>query len=226
MFLVEGLLVSTITANFKTTTKQSEIHKKEAKINLQGLEESQRSLRQTEELYRTLTQNLPKVAVFLFDRNLRLTSVDGPEIEVFGLSKDDFNRKNLAETVTPEIYKVLEPVCLQALEGKLNFVEFLCTNQVYLVQTLPVKDENGQISGGLAISQNITTRKEAEREIIKLNQALELKVKELETLLEVIPIGIGIHRIDNNRGDPVSYSIIPQVQTVADDGIEETFCFS
>jgi MFS family permease len=42
------------------------------------------------------------------------------------------------------------------------------------------------------ITQNVTNRKQAEAKIIKLNQALNRRVKELQTLLEVIPTGIGI----------------------------------
>ena len=39
---------------------------------------------------------------------------------------------------------------------------------------------------------DISERKQAEEQILKLNQSLNRRIKELETLLEVIPIGIGI----------------------------------
>ena len=46
--------------------------------------------------------------------------------------------------------------------------------------------------GAVSYSRDITERKEAEGRISELNRDLERRVGELETLLEVIPIGIGI----------------------------------
>jgi PAS domain S-box-containing protein len=51
---------------------------------------------------------------------------------------------------------------------------------------------DGQFQGYIGSVIDITERKQAEVEIIKLNQCLDRRIKELETLLEVIPIGIGI----------------------------------
>lgn len=48
----------------------------------------------------------------------------------------------------------------------------------------------GWASWGIGV--DISDRKMAEQEVIRLNQSLNRQVKQLETLLEVIPIGIGI----------------------------------
>lgn len=192
LFVIEGLLISALTANFQSSKQQSNTDKTEAQINLKDLLQSQRSLRQGEELYRTLTQNLPNGVVFLFDRDMRFMGAEGTELQIFGLPKEEFQGKTLHETVLPETYELIEPAYRSTLQGTPMCIEIPYNNQVYLVQTFPVKDENSKIMTGLAIFQNVTNRKQAEAKIIKLNQALNRRVKELQTLLEVIPTGIGI----------------------------------
>lgn len=192
LFVIEGLLISALTANFQSSKQQSDSDKTEARINLKDLLQSQRSLRQREELYRTLTQNLPNGVVFLFDRDMRFMGAEGTELQIFGLPKEEFQGKTLHETVLPETYQLIEPAYRSTLQGTPMCIEIPYKNQVYLIQTFPVKDENSKIMTGLAIFQNVTNRKQAEAKIIKLNQALNRRVKELQTLLEVIPTGIGI----------------------------------
>ena len=192
LFIIEGLLISALTANFQSSKQQSDTDKTEAQINLKDLLQSQRSLRQGEELYRTLTQNLPNGVVFLFDRDMRFMGAEGTELQIFGLPKEEFQGKTLHETVLPETYDLIEPAYRSTLQGTPMCIEIPYNNQVYLIQTFPVKDENSKIMTGLAIFQNVTSRKQAEAKIIKLNQALNRRVKELQTLLEVIPTGIGI----------------------------------
>ncbi|MBD2040472.1 PAS domain S-box protein [Microcoleus sp. FACHB-672] len=53
-------------------------------------------------------------------------------------------------------------------------------------------DERGNPYKWIGVNTDITERHLAQEKILKLNQALERRVKELQTLLEVIPIGIGI----------------------------------
>lgn len=192
LFVIDGLLISALTANFQSSKQQSDTDKTEAQINLKDLLQSQRSLRQGEELYRTLTQNLPNGVVFLFDRDMRFMGAEGTELQIFGLPKEEFQGKTLHETVLPETYELIEPAYRSTLQGTPMCIEIPYNNQVYLIQTFPVKDENSKILTGLAIFQNVTNRKQAEAKIIKLNQALNRRVKELQTLLEVIPTGIGI----------------------------------
>ncbi|MBW4475157.1 MAG: PAS domain-containing protein [Stenomitos rutilans HA7619-LM2] len=54
------------------------------------------------------------------------------------------------------------------------------------------RDETSQPFRMSGIVSDITVRKQAEAEIVELNRALERRVVELQTLLDVIPIGIAI----------------------------------
>lgn len=221
LFVIEGLLISALTANFQSSKQQSDTDKTEAQINLKDLLQSQRSLRQGEELYRTLTQNLPNGVVFLFDRDMRFMGAEGTELQIFGLPKEEFQGKTLHETVLPETYELIEPAYRSTLQGTPMCIEIPYNNQVYLIQTFPVKDENSKILTGLAIFQNVTNRKQAEAKIIKLNQALNRRVKELQTLLEVIPTGIGIaEELAMQYATTHGVEILDsEIEVVRDDGV-------
>lgn len=57
---------------------------------------------------------------------------------------------------------------------------------------VPRFTSDGDFLGYIGSCIDITERKTAAEEVFKLNQSLDRQVKKLETLLEVIPIGIGI----------------------------------
>ena len=75
----------------------------------------------------------------------------------------------------------------------------------------------GKFLGYLGSCIDITDRKVTEAEVIQLNQSLNRQVQELETLLDVIPIGIGIahdpacHTIRVNRSFAKQLGISSQV---------------
>lgn len=80
-------------------------------------------------------------------------------------------------------------------------------------------DSNGQAVRSLGVIFDITQRKQAEESILQLNQQLQEKVTELQTLLDVIPIGIGIaedsecHYIRANPAFAQILNLPPHVNT-------------
>ena len=75
----------------------------------------------------------------------------------------------------------------------------------------PIRDALGQVIGGVAVTVDITRRKRAEEEIAKLNQDLQRRVTELQTIFETAPLGLAItedaagHRI---RGNPANERLL------------------
>jgi PAS domain S-box-containing protein len=124
---------------------------------------AEEALRKSEELYHTLVRNFPNGAVFLFDQDLRYTIADGAGLATIGLSKKALEGKTLEEAWPPETCAMIEPHYRAALVGKMTTVEVPYANQVHLVHTLPVKNEQGDIFAGMVMMQDITQRKEVER---------------------------------------------------------------
>ncbi|HEY9676181.1 MAG TPA: PAS domain S-box protein, partial [Waterburya sp.] len=132
----------------------------------------------SEEQYRTLAQNFPNGAVLLFDRNLRYTLAEGTGLAAVGLSKELLEEKTIWESFPPKISAILEPIYRKALTGKATTCEIPYGEYVYLVHTVPVKNEQGETVGGMTATQDITELKQAERELRQLKDELEVRVQE------------------------------------------------
>ncbi len=119
------------------------------------------ALRQSEELYRTLTKNFPNGAVILFDSNLRHILADGTGLAEWGLSKELLEGKTLHECFPPEVCRFLAPAYKKALAGKPSVFEQEYAQKTYQVRAVPVLDDCGKIISGLVMTQNITELKQA-----------------------------------------------------------------
>ena len=56
----------------------------------------------------------------------------------------------------------------------------------------PIRDARGQVIGASQIARDVTAKKLADREVKRLNHELQERVGELQTLLDVLPIGVWI----------------------------------
>jgi PAS domain S-box-containing protein len=136
------------------------------------------NLAQQEQKYRTLVQNFPNGAVLLFDHDLRYTLVDGKGLAEVGLSKELMEGKIMYEFLPPESAEILEPIYREALSGGASTFEMPYADHTYLIDTLPIKNEQGEILCGMVMSQDITERKRAELSLLQLKDQLEIKVQE------------------------------------------------
>ncbi|HEY9726849.1 MAG TPA: PAS domain S-box protein [Chroococcales cyanobacterium] len=119
-------------------------------------------LTRSEQLYRTMARNFPNGVVLLFDRDLRYILAEGTGLAAVGLSKESMEGKTLWEALPSETCIQIEPTYRAALAGTVTVTEVCHENRVYLVHTLPVKNEQGEIFAGMVMSQDITDRKQAE----------------------------------------------------------------
>lgn len=95
----------------------------------------------------------------------------------------------------PERWRQMHQRCLAGAIEKCDedlFVRADGRQQWTRWETHPWYTATDEIGGIIIFAEDITQRKQSETAILQLNQELQQKVTELQTLLEVIPIGIGI----------------------------------
>jgi PAS domain S-box-containing protein len=141
------------------------------------------ALHRSEKLYRTLTHSFPNGAVIVFDHELRYLLVDGQELEHMGYVREAMEGRTIWETLPLEVAQQVEPVYRAALAGEAQINTIVGPNNIYLLNTLPLLDENGEIYAGMGIAINITEQKRAE-------EALRRSEERLQYLLTNAPVAI------------------------------------
>ncbi|MEG4853923.1 PAS domain S-box protein [Microcoleus sp. B5-D4] len=135
------------------------------------------SLEKSQEMYRTLIKHYPNGSVFLFDRDLRYTLVDGQGLAAVGLSKEQLEGKTLWEVSPPEDWSLFEAKYRAALAGEENTFEYKYRDRVYSTTIFPVKNDREEIFAGIVVTQDITEKKQAEIALEEITNQLEIKYK-------------------------------------------------
>ncbi len=144
--------------------------------------ETEMALRKSEELYRTLAQNFPDGAVVLFNHQLCFTLAEGRELAKLRLPKDKWEGAAPKDVFPPSASAIMERYYQNALKGQTDHFEITLGDNDYAVQTLPVRNDQGEIMAGMALMQNITGRKRSE-EAIRKSEARYREIAQREELI-------------------------------------------
>ncbi|OWY68855.1 hypothetical protein B7486_24370 [cyanobacterium TDX16] len=120
------------------------------------------ALRQNEARLRAVATNLPNGAVFIVDRDLRYLLAEGKALEDAGMTSEDLVGKTLWEVLDPTLVARYEPYYRQALGGEPFSWEHCSHERYYISHGTPLYDDRGEVNAVLAVSHDITARKEAE----------------------------------------------------------------
>ncbi|SEW23415.1 PAS domain-containing protein [Natrinema salifodinae] len=148
--------------------------------------EFQRRLAESERRYRTLIEHFPNGAVALFDEDLQYQIVGGSAFDEIEDTAGDIVGKTLWERYHPELSERMEPKLRAALEGETNAFELAFHDRDWMAYTVPVIDDDGEIFGGMVMVQNITERKERERELRERERRLEQYKEYTDAILDAI----------------------------------------
>ena len=123
--------------------------------------QAEAALRRSERLYRALAHNFPNGAVVLYDHDLRYIIADGQGLAPAGLAGRELEGKTAPEALPPELAAEVTPVYHAVLAGETRVTEVEFGGRIYEAHNLPLRDEQGQVFAGMAMTQDITALKQA-----------------------------------------------------------------
>ena len=123
--------------------------------------------------YRTLIENFPDGAVFLFDRSYQYVQAGGQELAAVGLSSEEVTGSTPDELFPDEIADELVQYYSKTLDGTTHTFEQEYAGERYRIQTVPVRTGDAEVTHGIAVSTNITEQAVQRRELKRQKDGLE-----------------------------------------------------
>ncbi|WP_207591740.1 PAS domain S-box protein [Halomontanus rarus] len=136
-------------------------------------------LEASERRYRTFAEYFPNGAVALFDDEMVYTLAAGQGFDDVPVDPEELEGRSLRAVWDEAVADRLEPTYRAALAGEERSVEISYADREWVSHAVPVTDDRGTVFAGMTMVQDITDRKERERELAKY-----------ETIVETIDDGI------------------------------------
>lgn len=159
--------------------------------------QAEQTLQEREAILRLFAQFAP-AGIAMFDRDMRYLMASQRWVDDYNLDSIESLIGRSHYEVFPDVPERWKQVHQRSLAGAIETCDedlFVRTNgsQHWIRwEVRPWYRATNEIGGIIVFSEDITQRKQAEASVLQLNRELQQKVAELQTLLDVIPIGIGI----------------------------------
>jgi PAS domain S-box-containing protein len=143
---------------------------------------SGRAVSATQLLLETVIESVPD-PIYVKDAEGRLLIVNSATARVFGQPRQSVVGRRDRDFLPEDAAGSIEAVDREVLAGRTQVVEELIPDperglRDYLSTKSPMRDNAGVVTGLVGVSRDITERKLAERELVRLNRDLELRVQE------------------------------------------------
>ncbi|MFC6824864.1 PAS domain-containing sensor histidine kinase [Halopelagius fulvigenes] len=152
--------------------------------------ERERQLERSEHRYRTLARHFPNGFVTLFDHDLTYTLAAGRGFDRVPVEPGAVEGHRFGELWDDAAADVLEPLFRGALDGEEGSAEVSYAGREWVVHAVPITDERGDVFAGMTMTQDITERKERERELDETVHELRESEERLKLALEAGEMGM------------------------------------
>jgi PAS domain S-box-containing protein len=116
-------------------------------------------------LFETLARNIPDAIVFVFDKDQNIVMFFGKEMEQYGYSTDHFFGRKLMDIWDEATATVVKPLFDNALRGRKARREILFSDDHYMINAIPVRNNRGEVYAGISVMTNISEEKHRESQL-------------------------------------------------------------
>lgn len=145
-----------------------------------AIREAKEELKLSEQLYREIARNLPKAAMFIFDKKLEFILAEGPLVGIISKPKNEIEGKTVLQTIRESERERAEAIYRGILAGESSEDEQNFFGRSLKVYHLPIRNDDGEIMYGMVLVFDISDLKQTQIELQKRATLLERSNEELE----------------------------------------------
>lgn len=145
--------------------------------------DTERQLREHEQLYRSIAENFPNGMVAVLDQQLHCLFWAGQET-LPGTQLHE--SQSFVDQLPPTCTELMEQGLRRALQGEQRIFELELASRFYLFALVPLPDKEHHIQRVLVVAQNITPHKESEHDKNRLIDELTQKNEDLSQFTYII----------------------------------------
>lgn len=139
--------------------------------------EAEERIRKSEKTYRAIASSIPGTFISLLDPDYRFFLIEGDMVEKLGYSKGQLLGNKAADVLAPDLFDMVGKEYKRAFDGETITRESQRNGYDIFAKYLPLRDENNVVYAIMAVAIDVTKLKNAQRDIVKLNQGLEEKIE-------------------------------------------------
>ncbi|PLX69540.1 MAG: hypothetical protein C0603_01025 [Denitrovibrio sp.] len=128
----------------------------------------------SEQMYRSVTSNIPNGAVFIVNRDLEFIFAEGKGLSDLGLNSDDLIFKSVNEVIEGEAYKKVSKLINEAFIGtEIDTDDIIFNGKNLWVHAIHLPSAQGEGGKVLVMIQNITERNTMLKELVSARELAE-----------------------------------------------------
>lgn len=131
------------------------------------VKERTKQLTKSEQLYSAIAQNFPDGTINVLDKNLNYVFVEGKELFKMGITSETLIGTRYTERLPKEIAGQVAEYLNRVFSGNSVTFELELEDNHYILDAVPLPNENETIEQVLVIEKNVTQNKRAENEMKK-----------------------------------------------------------
>jgi PAS domain S-box-containing protein len=146
----------------KIRNRTAELH--EAVNKLEGVN---RELIVNQRLFKAITHHFPDSVIGVLNKDLKYIFADGQELHNIGLIKNDNRGERVFDNLHPALSREAEDRLKKVFNGERISYDVELDDKAYMINSVPLPDEKGQINEIIVVIKNIKERKQIEKNLLK-----------------------------------------------------------